>query len=167
MMRLLTPADTDAWFHLRLSALADSPHSFYVALEEERSRGIAEWRKRFDKPTTEGFVVGSFDGAQLVGNVGVFRDDGAQGQHKAMIWGVYVAPGHRRQGWGVAMLREAMAQARRVGIEKLLLGVDATNAPARAAYEAVGFREYGLERDCFRVSGVPVDEVLMDLRLVD
>lgn len=50
-----------------------------------------------------------------------------------------VVPEARRRGFGVAMARHAQWLARRAGCPRLVLAVDAANAPAIAAYAACGF----------------------------
>ena len=39
------------------------------------------------------------------------------------------------------------------------------NEPARRLYESLGFEEIGEIRDCFRISGEVIDDVLMTLRV--
>jgi ribosomal protein S18 acetylase RimI-like enzyme len=48
-------------------------------------------------------------------------------------------PEARGRGWGIAAVRQAQWLARRARVEKLLLAVDAANAPAIATYAAAGF----------------------------
>jgi len=52
-----------------------------------------------------------------------------------------VCPPFRREGVARAMLRRAMADARRRGQREMTLAVDAANAPAAALYRQEGFRE--------------------------
>ena len=54
-----------------------------------------------------------------------------------------VAPDHRRQGAGEALLREAIRQAGERGVKELFLEVRASNLPARALYEKLGFTVCG------------------------
>ena len=50
---------------------------------------------------------------------------------------LYVAPAHRRKGWGRKLLRKAVE---RTGMKPLTLQVDVDNGPALALYEGMGFR---------------------------
>lgn len=48
----------------------------------------------------------------------------------------------RGQGWGLLIARQAQWIARRLGRPRLVLAVDAANAPARKAYAQAGFRGF-------------------------
>jgi ribosomal protein S18 acetylase RimI-like enzyme len=51
---------------------------------------------------------------------------------------------------------------REAGVRHLYLEVGVDNQPARAFYEAQGFRRTGIRRDYYRVEGSePVDALLM------
>ena len=54
-----------------------------------------------------------------------------------------VAPQCRRQGLGEALMRALMHTLMQQGIERLLLEVRVSNAPARALYKKLGFSEVG------------------------
>lgn len=68
--------------------------------------------------------------------------DAARGE--AFVYDVTVLPAHRRRGLASAALREAFAQARALGAVRIGLNVFAANAPARALYARLGFREASL-----------------------
>jgi ribosomal protein S18 acetylase RimI-like enzyme len=61
--------------------------------------------------------------------------------HRAWINLLGVAPVHRRGGHGRALLAEAERLMRAAGCAKINLQVFATNAPARAFYERLGFKQ--------------------------
>ncbi len=52
--------------------------------------------------------------------------------------GYDVPPAHRGQGYGIASLRAALAEARRLGLERVLLCCDADNAASWHTIEACG-----------------------------
>jgi N-acetylglutamate synthase len=54
---------------------------------------------------------------------------------------VEVDPSCRRQGLGTAITLAACAQARRLGAGRMFLQVEKENAPARALYARIGFRD--------------------------
>ena len=60
-----------------------------------------------------------------------------------MLHAVYVAPSHRRKGVARDLGIGAAAWAAAQGTERLLIDVEADNAPARALYGALGAREIG------------------------
>lgn len=60
----------------------------------------------------------------------------------ARVWhlnDLFVAPGHRRAGVAKALVQHCIAFARQDGAARLTLETQATNAPARALYEKLGF----------------------------
>ena len=65
---------------------------------------------------------------------------------EAEILSIAVLPSWQRQGKGGALLREALAEARRRGASRVLLEVSVGNAGGRALYRACGFRQVGQRR---------------------
>ncbi|MEO9177051.1 MAG: GNAT family N-acetyltransferase [Gaiellales bacterium] len=60
---------------------------------------------------------------------------------------LYVRPSRRRQGLGLALMREAMEVARAKGADCMDLGVAEDDAGARALYERLGFSNRGGKPD--------------------
>jgi len=56
-------------------------------------------------PGRDNAIFGAFDGQDLVGTVGLHRERGLKLAHKAVIWGVYVAPSFRQRGVGRLLRR--------------------------------------------------------------
>ncbi len=165
-IRLLAPGDADAWFALRMRALRDHPTAFLADEEDEARKGVAFVRERLADPPAQSFVLGAWAGARLAGNAGVFRYGGRKTRHNAVLWGVYVAPEHRRVSLGRRLVTEAIAAARAMpGVERLCLSVDAQNEAARALYRSLGFVTWGVEPDAFRAAGRSVAEEHMALTL--
>ncbi len=67
---------------------------------------------------------------------------------------LYVSPGARRQGAARSLIRDATERLRGKGVTAMFLDVDLENAPARTAYERLGFRPEALQL------WAPVDDVL-------
>jgi ribosomal protein S18 acetylase RimI-like enzyme len=74
----------------------------------------------------------------------------AQVRYRLSVWtgvddcwleDLYVDDAARGAGLGRAMVEAVLARARVRGCQRVELDVDDTNAPARALYEALGFRE--------------------------
>jgi ribosomal protein S18 acetylase RimI-like enzyme len=79
---------------------------------------------------------------------------------------MYVSPEFRGQGFGAALVDEAIAHARRLGtVRQILLSVTANNVAASSLYRSRGFERYGLERDALCVDGTYYDEEQMALYL--
>jgi hypothetical protein len=104
-------------------------------------------------------ATGSFDPARWF----LLRHDGSDvgclllAEHAAnRQWEVaYVglAPEARGRGWGVATIRQAQWLARRARVGRLLLAVDAANAPAIATYAAAGFSAWDRRTVMLRILG--------------
>lgn len=63
---------------------------------------------------------------------------------------IIVDPARRGQGLGTAFLRLVLSYARDIlGMKRVTLRVFDHNAPAKACYRKVGFREVSLDRGCF------------------
>ena len=68
---------------------------------------------------------------------------------KAWIEDVVVDAATRGRGIGEALVREALALARREGVARVMLTSNATRRAAHRLYERMGFVRY--ETDCFRL----------------
>jgi RimJ/RimL family protein N-acetyltransferase len=100
------------------------------------------------------------DEGEIVGRLSLSRDPHPASRHVADL-GLMVASGHRRQGVGTALLREAAAWASAVGVSKLELHVFTWNEPAIRLYESCGFEREGLRRRHYLRDGELVDAILM------
>jgi len=160
-LRRLTPEDVLLYRQIRLEALADSPDAFSSTLDGEEDRPL-DW---FAARLADAFVVGAFDGPDLMGVAGFYVQPGPKHAHKGMLWGMYVRPGYRAAGVG-RVLVEAIIDHARDHVELLQLFVVSDNTPARRLYAGLGFVEYGIERHATKYRGRYHDDVLMALPLV-
>lgn len=164
-IRWLNPSDASAFQTLRLAGLRASPSAFGSSYEEEKDRALALIEARL-APSPDQGVLGAFAGGQLVGMLGIRRQDGLKTRHRMALWGVYVAPAFRGQGIAQALLARAVAFARQVpGAVQIQLSVNAANASAIRLYEQAGFHAYGTEPAALLVDGALHDELLMQHRL--
>ncbi|MFE9447825.1 GNAT family N-acetyltransferase [Streptomyces sp. NPDC006739] len=85
----------------------------------------------------------------------------ASNAHVRQIQGIAVAEEARGRGVGRALVRAAVAEARRRGARRITLRVLGHNTPARRLYEAEGFVVEGLLPEEFRLDGKYVDDVFM------
>src|SRR5262249_19931377 len=158
----LTEADAAAYWPLRLRALREEPAAYAAAYEEQRDLPLelAATRLREAERAPDKAIFGAFDErGQLVGTIGLAREECAKRQHKAVIWGVYVAPEARGRGAGAALLQTALDFGRQIqGLEQVLLAVAAVNAAARALYRTAGFEAWGMEPLALKLADHYVDE---------
>ena len=69
---------------------------------------------------------------------------------EADVMNVAVHPEHRRQGIAEDLICTLVEELKKRGIHALLLEVRATNAPAIALYEKLGFQQVGLRKNYYR-----------------
>jgi len=160
-IRRITPADAAQFQAVRLRGLVEVPTAFGSSWEEERETLVAEIEERI-RGNLGGFLLGAFDGATLVGVVGMQRERHRKLAHKMYLWGMYVTPEARRGGVGRRLVEAALREGFAFdGIRQVNLGVNAANTAAKTLYEAMGFVAYGVERGCLMIDGVLHDEIHM------
>jgi ribosomal protein S18 acetylase RimI-like enzyme len=165
-LRLLTPDDAEAFWHLRLEALRNDSASFADSAEEHLRTTVETARERLSKnDPASNFVVGMFEEGKLTGTAGFYRYTHIKEHHKGHVWGVYVRPESRGKGVASALIKEIIRRARELnGLEQITL-VASANFPAQRLYRALGFESYGIEPHSLKIGEEYVDDVLMVLRL--
>ena len=164
-IRQLHSGDAAAYRALRLRGLREDPTAFARSYEDERDVALDEFARRLDDRNTCVYGAHTDDeAAALVGLAGLFREPQKRFAHKVTVWGVYVAPEHRRGGVARALVRECVRRAFTMpGVRQAHLGVNAANAAASTLYASLGFVPFGLERGYMIVDGAVQDEVHMAL----
>lgn len=157
-IRPLEAADAESFKKLRLLATKTSPSAIWPTHEEEAKMPVGDIAARI--AATEAITVyGAFSSEALVGIAGLRRELLAKVRHKALIWGVFVDPGHRRKGIAQGLLEAAADHAsRQWGVVQLMLCVNAENVGAKALYASQGFVPYGREPRAMFVDGQFYDE---------
>jgi ribosomal protein S18 acetylase RimI-like enzyme len=164
-LRLLGNDDLDRYRRLRLEALRAEPTAFGSSYEIEASAKADKYRDRLTG-SPENYVLGAWDGTQLVGLGGFVRETAPKRAHIGSIWGVYVTPSWRGKGLGRALLASMIERARDLqGLDHVLLSVTSENAAALALYRAFGFVAWGTEPAALKVDGIDYGETHMLLRL--
>ena len=160
-IRALQPSDAAAFQALRLRGLKENPEAFASSYEEEVITPLVEIERRL-QPKTDSAVFGAFEEQDLCALTGLQRESMAKLAHKSFIWGVYVAPEARGNGFGTQVMSYALQHAfSNFGTTQVNLGVNTKNLAAFSLYKKLGFVEYGLERGCLLVGGVLQDEFQM------
>ena len=121
--------DWELWRDVRLRSLADAPDAFGSTYEREVAFAEADWRDRLK----QGPRVLVFVDDEPVALGGGFPFDG-----KLVVFGMWTAEAHRRQGHANAVLDVVVAWARERDLP-VELHVNTSNPGARTAYERYGF----------------------------
>jgi ribosomal protein S18 acetylase RimI-like enzyme len=150
-IRRLAPEDAPVYRALRLRALREYPEAFTSSYEEDAAQPLQVAQARLAAPYFAAW--GAFEGAELLGIVGLERERRSKNRHKGAVVGMYVAPTSARRGIARALLDALVAHAREAGMQSLVLTVTESNEEARRLYEAAGFRSFGVEPDAVRVDG--------------
>jgi RimJ/RimL family protein N-acetyltransferase len=167
LVRILDSRDAASFQRLRLRGLQEFPAAFSSSYEEEADLSDETIRTRLDDQAL-GVVLGAFMGGMLVGVTGIARDRHRKLAHRALLWGVYVAPEGRQHGVGRALGHAALKYAKnQLAVRQVILGVGATNEPAIALYKRLGFESFGIEPAYLFVDGEYRDEMHMIRFLVD
>jgi GNAT superfamily N-acetyltransferase len=154
--RLEGEADAALYRDIRLESLKRHPEAFLAEHATEAAQPFAHFVQRL----TDSAVFGALDGDTIVGLAGYHVERAPRRAHKGMLWGVYV----RREARGSGLARqlvEAVLEHAAGHVEALNLVAERGNMPARRLYTALGFVEYGLEKDAVRIGDRYFDDVLM------
>jgi RimJ/RimL family protein N-acetyltransferase len=128
---------------------------------ERVTRSTRFYRRRFRRlPDERSAHLVAVEGDAVVGSLSIRREDHPATWHVATL-GMFVVASHRGRGIGTALMEEAVAWARRFGVERVELTVYPHNEAAIALYRKLGFVEEGrLVRHAKKSYGYE-DEVLM------
>lgn len=164
LFRKLTSEDWRWYRDIRLRSLEEVPQAFESSLIEESNFDETVWRQRLES-TASSFCLGAFiETGELVAVAGFAQGHKLKTQHKSYLWGVYVLPNARGFGIASGLMKSIIKEFDALKtVSSLQLTVTANNTQAIDLYKKFGFKEYGLEKDALRVTGISYDELLMHL----
>ena len=140
-VRELGESDWEAYREARLAALEDSPDAFVASAAEESAFPEDRWRDRMRRSRR---LLAEEDGAILgVASVGRASDGS---EHRAELFGLWVAPQARGSGVATALVTAGARVARQTGNTHLLYWVGTDNGRAVAFASGFGFRPTEMRR---------------------
>lgn len=163
MIRRLILADAPAFFALRQRCMVEAFDFFRSSPADIEADGLADCEARLQSPHVR--IVGAFSAASLIGIGGITREPREKLRHKALLWGMFVAPDAAGKGIGEAIVHALIAEAQGF-VQSLHLTLLDGNSRAQALYERCGFTLYGREPASVMQPDGAVDELLM-WRMVD
>jgi L-phenylalanine/L-methionine N-acetyltransferase len=163
VIRAARPGDAAELVRLA-DEIGAEPEGWLIA--ERAWRSVGEERRYLRTiaryPHAAVFVAES-DG-RVVGRLSLARDPHPASAHVADL-GLMVAPEHRRQGIGRALMDTAFEWARASGVRKLELHVFPHNTPALALYDRLGFEREGVRKGHYARGQQELDAILMARRV--
>ena len=147
--------------------ILDTPHAFLGAPGDDDASDPTIVAARLAEPDNAILAIDHPDEpGRLIAVAGIARMRRIKTRHRALIWGVYCDPDHRRRGHARAVTRAAIDIARAWRTVTIVTLSASADAPAAIAlYESLGFERWGFEPDVVRIDGVSCDEVHMALTL--
>lgn len=139
-----------------LEAYERHPDAFTSSPSERARLPTSWWAERLPLgEDASSVVIGAFDdGDRLVGAAGLAVEDRIKSRHKAVLFGMYVAPEARAQGTGRQLVDAVLDVARRrPGLRVVQLTVTKGNDAAQALYARCGFEVFGVEPMAVLVDG--------------
>ena len=156
VIRMLGPSDVDEYSAVHLAGLVEFPAAFTTDADAWRDapRDTIARHLAPDRAETRGPVLGAWRGEELVGLIGLTREERRSVAHKAGLWGFYVTAGNRRRGVGRRLLSAMIDHAAGMpGLRQLRAVVAASCVEALALFESDGFERFGFEQEARLVDG--------------
>jgi RimJ/RimL family protein N-acetyltransferase len=153
--RLETP-DAILFRDIRLEALQKNPEAFGSTFERENVQPLS-W---FEARLAAADIFGAFLDGTLAGMAGYSAQENSKQAHKGLLWTMYVRATARNSGLGRKLVAAVLDHARG-RVEMVQLSVVSENEAARRLYRAMGFVEFGYEKNALKHDGRYYDEVHM------
>jgi ribosomal protein S18 acetylase RimI-like enzyme len=140
LVRAATPRDAGLLAEMRVRSAAERhEHSSAAELEDLMAASARMFAAKLEDRTLRAWIA--FDGERAVGSACLMLLPALPRIGQALpldgrVRNVYVDPEYRRRGIALAIMREALAEAERERVDRLVLG---TSDQGRALYESLGF----------------------------
>jgi ribosomal protein S18 acetylase RimI-like enzyme len=115
----------------------------------------------------EVFSVCALSGDEVVGVCTGVRERWYGSRHRIEMVQVVVREDFRGQGVARSMMAAVARHFSSRGVEIVQISAEATNEPAIAAYERIGFRKFGILENGIKHDGQYSDETLLAMSVVD
>jgi GNAT superfamily N-acetyltransferase len=157
-IRRIQPADAMALKQIRLQALVQEPLAFAMSASQATQWSDDQWAQLASR-NSDGVptIMLAQVGTELVGMVGCHIDASPKMAHCGMVWGMYVAQTHRKQGIARQLLQAVIDHGREHHLQMLKLSVTTTQTSALHGYLRAGFVQYAHEPALLCVDRVPID----------
>ena len=145
-IRRLEPHEVALHRDIRLCALRDAPEAFEETAAQAEARPPSYWEELTRGVTEPGRHVMFLAcvGDAVEGSIYGLRD--AERTDTGRVGGTWVAPAHRRQGAGKALLQAVISWAEGEGFRRVRLWAPAASTAALALYRGAGFSATGRRR---------------------
>jgi histidine triad (HIT) family protein len=166
LIRPLEATDAQAYHPLRERALREHPEAF--GRTDGEIDPVEAWGRRLaaHRDSNLEVIIGAFRHDRLIGTVGCYREPWRKLRHIGHIWGLYVAPEHRRDGVARRLMLAVVDHVRGwADLDAVTLDVTTVNISARALYRTLGFRTVGIKPRSLKHAGRYYDEEQMMLDL--
>jgi ribosomal protein S18 acetylase RimI-like enzyme len=142
-----------------LRALKSTPTAFLISFDEEKANGSTHFLKSLSHKGNDRAIFGAFEGQEIIGTIGVYKEDHHKISHKATIWGMHVDEDHRGKGIGRQLVDTALKFAKKdMAVISVSLSVESNNQAAKKLYLAKGFKCWGVEPRAMNNDGLLLDE---------
>jgi ribosomal protein S18 acetylase RimI-like enzyme len=146
----LGPQESRQYREIRLESLKKHPESFGSSYEEQSKLPKLMFEEAIEKPYDGRFVIGVFDGYELIGICGFIPtvSEHFPGLDNAgTIIQMYVRSAYTGRKIGYSLIKTVVEEAFRLAyIDKIVLGVRENNISANRVYEQAGFLTYQPEQ---------------------
>ena len=153
-LRKLGPSDLSLYRNIRLKCMEENPANFGSSYEEEKNKEKLLFTDHIQQQDPDNFVLGAFQGSELIGIGGLLRQAKRKTRHQARIVQFYVTKANQGRGIGKLIMLELIRIAfDDMELEQITLGVIADNLGASRLYEKLGFVEFGYLKNFLKLKG--------------